>query len=186
MAATQIEILEGEKITASIGTMVAMVSFAMLFASLFLGFAIYRLNSPVWPPMGITKPGLFFPLLSTVVIVTSSFFIEKFNRGLRKIDFFISLTLGVLFLTAQLYLWKDLHQGGLYASSGIYGSLIYTFTWIHAGHIVLGLVFLFLLSPLVIRGEFTNKNILKINSVTKFWHFLAIVWLLMLFFLFIF
>lgn len=190
MKASNAEILEGERITASIGTMVAIISFAMLFASLFLGFAIFRINSPVWPPMGLKRPDLLVPGISTVIIALSSFFLEKFSRSLNKIPnqniYFVALILGILFFSCQFYLWDDLKSQGLLASSGIFGSLIYSFTWIHAGHMVLAISFLLFLIPLILRGDYTNKNKLKILNVTKFWHFLGIVWALMFLFLFIF
>ena len=186
MLASKAEIPEGERITLSIGTMVALVSFGMLFAALFLGFAVFRINSPVWPPMGIRRPDLFMPTLSTLIIALSSFFMEKFSRDLKKGNFFITLTLGLLFLVSQFYLWKNLSFHGLFASSGIFGSLIYSFTWIHAGHMVLALLCLIFLIPLILKGEYTNKNKLKILNVTKFWHFLGFIWGLMFLFLFIF
>jgi cytochrome c oxidase subunit III len=190
MVDTNAQILEGERITSSIGMMVAIISFAMLFASLFLGFAVFRLNTPVWPPMGIKRPDLLIPSVSTILIVLSSFFLEKFSRSLerlpRKILFFVSLTLGILFIVSQFDLWNNLKSQGLLASSGIFGSLIYAFTWIHVAHMVLAVSFLLFLTPSILRGDYKNKNKLKILNATKFWHFLAIVWGLMFLFLFIF
>lgn len=191
MAASNAEIFEGERITSSIGMMVAIISFGMLFAALFLGFAVFRINTPVWPPMGIKRPDLLVPSISTLIIALSSFFIEKFSRSLNtgpssRGAFFISLILGILFFGSQFYLWSDLHSQGLFASSGIFGSLIYAFTWIHAGHMVLALTFLLVLTPVILRNEYTNKNKLKIFNVTKFWHFLSLIWGLMFLFLFIF
>jgi len=186
MQIKEAQIFEGERITSSIGLMVTIISFGMLFATLFLGFAVFRINSPVWPPMGFKRPDLFYPVLSTIIIGVSSFFIEKFSRVFKKSDFFLSLLFGILFLISQFSLWKNLHEHGIFASSGIFGSLIYAFTWIHAGHMVIGLSLLLFLIPLIFKTEYTNKNKLKINNVTKFWHFLAIVWVLMFFFLFIF
>jgi cytochrome c oxidase subunit III len=184
------QILEGERITFSIGMMVALISFGMLFASLFLGFAVFRINTPVWPPMGLKRPDILIPSIGTFVIVLSSFFLEKFCRSLesfpKKVFFFISLNLGILFVVTQFYLWNNLKSQGLLASSGIFGSLIYAFTWIHVGHMVLALSFLLFLTPLILRGDYKNKNKLKILNATKFWHLLAIVWILMFLFLFIF
>jgi len=51
---------------------VTLISFAMLFATLMMGFAMFRFTSPVWPPSGMEKPSLVLPTLSTVLIALSS------------------------------------------------------------------------------------------------------------------
>ena len=47
--------VEGQKIVSSIAMTIVLISFSMLFASLFMGYAVYRIQNPVWPPMGMQR-----------------------------------------------------------------------------------------------------------------------------------
>lgn len=174
----------GEEIVQSIGVIVALVSFAMLFATLLMGMYIMRFTSSTWPPLGMTRPSLFYPLLSTMIIGASSinyFLFEKYqDRGFLM----GTIVLGVGFMLSQLLFWGELHKMGVYASTGIFPSIIYSFTWIHAAHVVLAWV---LLLWLYIKVSSENsKNRLRIKNVGKFWHFLGIVWLIIFFTIFVF
>ena len=74
---------------------------------------------------------------------------------------------------------------GLYVSGGVFQSLFYSLTWIHAAHIASAIVSLFVLVPTVVSQYDQNKEI-WIENIGKFWHFLGIVWLLMYVIMFVF
>ena len=59
---------QGQEIISSVGMSVALVSFAMLFATLMMGFAMFRFSAPVWPPNGMMRPSLLLPGLSSLCI----------------------------------------------------------------------------------------------------------------------
>lgn len=161
---------------------VALISWGMLFATLLMGYAIYRMNSNVWPPMGFEKISLIIPVLSTAVILVSSLFcyktkvlisLNKLEDAKRYLNF--TLITGVLFLGLQTVLWSHLKSTGVYVSSGIFASIIYAFTWIHAAHVIGGLAALIYL---VFQLKNNGKNLFqKILNVEKFWHFLGIIWI---------
>lgn len=164
---------------------ITIVMGSMLFATLFMGYAIYRSNAMAWPPLGIPKVPLLIPTLSTIIIALSSWFayqarswmiLNDMNKAHNQLN--ITLFLGVLFMASQGYLWYSLKQTGIFlGSSGIFGSVIYGFTWIHAFHMLLGLGALVYLK-IVLRPS-TQNCLQKTINVEKFWHFLGIVWLLM-------
>ncbi|MDD0854517.1 cytochrome c oxidase subunit 3 [Halobacteriovorax sp. GB3] len=185
VARTEIRNLEGRKMVSSIGMIVLLVSFSMLFATLLLGYAIYRLTSDVWPPMGMQRVPLFLPTVSTFIIAVSSLSLWKFEKEfeLKKEQillplYLVTLTLGAAFMGVQFKLWASMKAMGLYVEAGIFPSLFYTLTWIHAAHIVAGLLGLLLMIPAIIKQDFDEKATLVAN-VSKFWHFLGIVWFLM-------
>ncbi|MCO4792962.1 MAG: cytochrome c oxidase subunit 3 [Bacteriovoracaceae bacterium] len=185
--------LEGRRLASSIAMTVVLVSFSMLFASLFLGYAYYRITSPVWPPMGMSKVDLYFPTLSTFAILLSSLsfviFKTKYLGGgsAKKTLPWLGLTifLGLGFMFTQFSLWADLSGKGFYASSGVFQSLVYAFTWIHAAHIVMAILALVWLVPTTLKNECTITEENKVNNIGKFWHFLGVIWLLMYFIIFV-
>lgn len=175
----------------NLATNIVLISMAMLFATLFMGYAIYRSNAPIWPPMGMMKVSLLLPTLSTVVIFISSFFcygttasIKKndFSRAHRNLNF--SILLGIGFVALQCLTWSQMKSMGLYAHSGIFASITYALTWIHAAHMVGGLIALVYLKK-ILKPE-TLQLIPKAKSVEAFWYFLEIVWIVMFLTLFVF
>ncbi len=170
----------------SIAMTVVLISFSMLFATLFLGYALYRSSSTVWPPMGLAQVPLKLPLISTSFILISSFtFWRARSQKLQWV--FLTFLLGLGFLISQVIFWKDLKENlSIYPSTGIFGSLLYGLTWIHAAHLILGLAgIMFLLLPYFFK-KMQQKSFATFKNVEKFWHFLGVTWLLILVSLFIF
>ena len=173
---------EGDKIISSIAMIVTLVSFGMLFLTLMMGFAIYRFTAPVWPPGGMEKPSLLIPGISTLVIVLSSIIYMSFEKNISKglsdkKGLTWTLILGVAFMVSQFLFWNQLKSHGIFVSSGIFASILYAFTWIHAAHIVAGLGLLVWLYSALKSAD--SMTAVKVANVGKFWHFLGIVWIIM-------
>lgn len=173
----------------SIAMVVVLTIFGMLFATLFLGYAVFRLTSQVWPPSGMTSLPMMIPTVSTVMIALSSLFLWSFESqykvGLKqKFSLFTSIFFGLAFIVSQFVLWSNLKAHGLFAGSNIFTSIIYAFTWIHVGHMVMALIGLVILLPLIAERAELKPN--RVINVAKFWHFLGIIWLLMFLTIFVF
>jgi cytochrome c oxidase subunit III len=154
-----------------IATSVALISFGMLFATLMLGFFIFRVSNEVWPPMGMTRPDILLPSLMSAVLVISSFGLEKWPK--RSLLFVV---FGGIYLPLQILFWRELRLTGLIASAGIFPSILNAFTWVHFAHTVCAWPYLFL--------SFTRLS-KKHQWVSKgFWHFLTGVWLVLYLLLF--
>ena len=170
---------------------VTLLSGSMLFTTLFMGYAVYRTSADVWPPMGIPRISLVIPFLSTLIIVLSSWFAYQVKMSVRidqleKAHSHLNTTLllGFGFILSQGYLWFHMKQSGVFvATSGIFGSVIYGFTWIHSVHMILGLASLVYLKVALRPGK---PNLLqKTINVEKFWHFLGVIWIIMFLTLFV-
>lgn len=178
----------------SVALIVALVSFSMLFATLFLGYSVYRLTSDIWPPAGMARVPLMVPTISTLVVLFSSLFAwllerEVYTEQKGKAYYGLTLLTGFGFVGCQFYLWSMLESIGVFTNSGIYPSMIYAFTWIHTAHMVLGLFGLLYLGYMLVRNNWLIDGTLelqKANSLMRFWHFLAVVWLMMYALLFVF
>lgn len=170
---------QGQEIISSVAMIVTLVSFAMLFATLMMGFAMFRITAPVWPPAGMVKPSLLLPSLSTFCIFLSSMSFIWFEKNIAdKRGLILTIVLGLGFMLIQTLLWHSLKSQGIFVSSGIFPSIIYAFTWIHAAHIVVALGLLFWLYFSALK-EVSPKSQLQAANVGKFWHFLGIVWFIM-------
>ncbi len=167
-----------------------LISGAMLFATLFMGYAIYRSSATFWPPMGTSRTDLTLPFISTLLITLSSWFCYQVSIKVKagkmasaRTQLNLTLALGFGFLVVQSLLWSHLKAKGVFVSSGIFASTLYGFTWIHAGHMILGLSGLIYLR-VVLNKEDANVLQKSIN-VEKFWHFLGVIWIIMFLTLFV-
>ena len=182
-----------EKMTSSIAMVLTLVSLSMLFATLMLGYVAYRFTSDVWPPLGMERAALELPTLSTVIILVSSltYYLTEtsfLSQKLKQFKVFFSLTflLGVGFMISQMFLWKNLEATGIYVDTTVFGSIIYAFTWIHAAHVIGGIVALLFLIPSLTGKRDYLKGQIWVKNVGQYWHFLGIVWFILYFSIFIF
>lgn len=177
-------------IQSSVAMTVALISIAMMFATLFLGYFLFRFNSPAWPPVEIQGMPKLLPFLSTMVMLASSvayFFMEKkvfTNLKSAKLGWTLTFVLGIVFLLLQWTLWSALKEKGILVSNGMAPSMIYAFTWLHAAHIVLALGSLLWLGYFIFKKN-EGLTVVKLVNVGKFWHFLGVVWLLMYLMMFV-
>ena len=170
----------------SVAMTVTLISFGMMFASLFLGFFLVRFNSPVWPPVEIENAPKLIPFFSTLVMALSSFTYWKMEKAseTRKKFWFATTVLGIMFLVSQWSLWNALAAAGIFISNGQVPSMVYAFTWIHAAHIFMGIVLLLWVGLLLFRSP-VKLTETRLTNVGKFWHFLGVVWLIMYLMLFV-
>lgn len=169
----------------SVAMTVTLISFGMMFASLFLGYFLVRFNAPVWPPVEIENMPKLLPFLSTLVMGISSFTYFKMEKTGEKKKFWIAtVALGFLFLGLQYALWNALAASGILVTNGNVPSMVYAFTWLHAGHIVMALGLVLWLGIYIFRKP-EGLSETKLINVGKFWHFLGVIWLLMYLMLFV-
>ncbi|MCE3013107.1 MAG: cytochrome c oxidase subunit 3 [Proteobacteria bacterium] len=170
---------------------VTLVSGAMLFITLFMGYAVYRTNAPFWPPLNIDKVPLTWPWISSMIIALSSWTCYQARSLAQKGEWksaqlfsLFTIFCGLSFVGTQTLLWRDLKMSGIMVDSGVFASILYGFTWIHALHMVLGLGGLVFLHLTLLKVD--SKNLYKVMNVERFWHFLGIVWAFMFAGLFLF
>lgn len=183
--------MKRSELQSDLAMMVTLISAAMLFLTLFMGYAVYRSSAEAWPPEGMNKIPMMLPLLSTLLIVVSSWFAfqTKVKAGQNnfkaaRLNLHLTLVLGFGFMLSQSLLWSGLKSLGIYTSSGIFASVMYGFTWIHAAHVLLGILALLYLR-FKIHGQ--PQDVMRVvNNVEKFWHFLGVIWIVMFFGLFVF
>jgi heme/copper-type cytochrome/quinol oxidase subunit 3 len=77
-----------EEFTSSLGMLIALGSWAMMFGALFFTYAGVRSRAVTWPPPGVPHLPVALPALNTVVLLASSVAmslgIRALARGQRK------------------------------------------------------------------------------------------------------
>jgi len=175
-----------EDFTRSLGMIIALASWTMMFGALFFIYLGVRSRAVIWPPVGAPRLPLGLPAVGTAALVASSVALEMgaraLRRGRRRVlapAVALAALLGVAFLALQLSVWRGLWDAGLRPGSGSYGSTFYGLTTLHAAHVAAGLLALLVVLWRALGGAYTEHNVVRVRVCAMFWHFVGAVWLLM-------
>jgi cytochrome c oxidase subunit 3 len=86
----------------------------------------------------------------------------------------------ITFLVGQLLAWRQLNGAGYFLASNPANSFFYLITAVHGLHLVGGLVALGRTAAKVLRGAEASQIRLSVELCTIYWHFLLLVWLVLL------
>jgi cytochrome c oxidase subunit 3 len=133
--------------------------------------------------------------ISTAIVLISGITMQLAYNSARKdnvnkIPALITLTflLGVSFFISQIMAYQALIDMGYFLSNNKPGDISVTFLYVISGvhllHIVGGLVLLIVGIVKASKLEVHKKNLNFIKICTTYWHFLGIVWILLILFLY--
>lgn len=173
--------VSGSRSTGWWGMIILILNEAVLFAALVASYFYVRFNTPVWPPEGIKRPELILPVIMTIVLLSSSYFMHRAQRGIRNVDqqglrvgLGIAFVLGLIFLAIQLF---EYSRSEFAPQRNGYSSLFFTITGIHGLHVLVALLMNLVIQLLAYRGHFTATRFLAVENVALYWHFVDVVWL---------
>lgn len=137
-------------------------------------------------------PNFFY--YSTVIVLLSSLtmqiaHVQAKQDNLEWVKIFTGLTLllGLAFIYSNYQGWMELAGKGLALANEMVGgqsaSFFHFATYVHAAHVLLGLVFLLVLLVRVFQFKVHRKNMLFMNISTTYWHFVDILWIYLFLFL---
>ena len=133
--------------------------------------------------------------VSAGIVILSGIFMQLAYRAAQRDDIYripslltITLLCGIAFCISQVYGWFDLIDRGLFFSNKepaeISASFVYVISAAHLVHIIGGLVLLTVGIVRASRLQIHKKNIVFINICKTYWHFLGILWIMLLLFLY--
>jgi cytochrome c oxidase subunit 3 len=164
-----------------LGMVLFVASEAMFFAAFFGGYFTIKANAPVWPPVGTPHLKIDIASLLTVILVISSITVQMSLRSIRggnrarsTVWLGVTIVLGILFLSLQLY---DYSQLGFGLKDGVFGTLFYVMTGIHMAHVIGGVVFLALVFVQARRGRLSATHHDPLAAGAIYWDFVDVVWL---------
>ncbi len=167
-----------------------LLSDALMFAGLLLGYGILRGGATVWrhphqPDYGINfTAGLTFLLIcsSITMVLAYAAAVEGNRKALVR---FLALTAlgGILFLCGQYQeyfgIWHPgLTKRGLVFGDSAYANCFYVVTSFHGFHVFSGVCLLLVMTVRAAMGKYDNGNYNHIEIVGLFWHFVDLIWIL--------
>ena len=175
-----------------IGMWVGLASVAMMFTSLSSAYIVRSASSNDWTPLPMPR----VLLVSTALILASSITLEVARRKLKaglsalyKRWLLVTVILGLAFLVAQLFAWRQLVRQGIYLASNPHSSFFYLLSGAHAVHLLGGLLGLTFLSLRWRRQVTEQASLTKrkaaTDAVTVYWHFMDALWIYLFLLLFL-
>ena len=110
---------------------------------------------------------------------------DKLNLSSRWA--FITLLLGVSFVFIQFNGFNQMVAAGYYftgPTSSIKMSYIFLIAFVHLLHLFAGLISLGLVNYKLIRSKYSSENRLGFELGETFWHFLGVLWIYLVLFMF--
>ncbi|WP_394973458.1 heme-copper oxidase subunit III [uncultured Croceitalea sp.] len=140
----------------------------------------------------IDLPQAFF--ISTALIIVSSitYILAKktAKQGKQKQVtnyLLITLVLGISFIVLQFVGFSQMLESGYYftgPTSNIKMSYIFLIAFVHILHVVAGLISLLVVITQQLRKKYSPENMLGLELGATFWHFLDILWVYLIVFMF--
>lgn len=171
-----------------LGVTLFLMSEVMVFFSFFWAFFHASLSPSlelggVWPPVGITAIDPWsLPLLGSMFLLGSGATctmahnaIVTGNKDRALAGMAATVALGGLFLVLQ---FNEYRLGEFTLADSVFGTTFYMTTGLHGTHVLIGVVFLAVMTIRLARDHFTTTHHLGLEFSLWYWHFVDVVWLL--------
>jgi heme/copper-type cytochrome/quinol oxidase subunit 3 len=198
----------GRATLGKIGMWIFLLSDALMFAGLLLGYGILRGGSANWRPEGAPDFGINFTAGLTFLLICSSVtmvlaYAAAVEHDRKKTAIFLGLTIlgGVLFLCGQFkeyfgiewlghltgveMITHGLTDEGLIFGESARASTFYVITTFHGCHVFSGVTYLSVILVNTLRGKYDGGNYNNIEVVGLFWHFVDLIWILVFTFVYL-
>ena len=166
----------------------------LLFGGLFIVYSVYRYKNPVAFHLAAEELSVFIGTINTIILLVSSATIamsvtaiQKQNKKLALVLLGITISLGLAFLVNKYFEWGEHLTENIYPGSSVlalrgqgdilfYG-LYFFMTGLHALHIIIGLVFIGIISMKIIKNEITFDNHVLLENSGLYWHLVDLIWI---------
>ena len=168
----------------------------LFFTSLISTYVVYRGKSLVgpfpheeWtdPATGkVLEPIFEIPLVTvgTALLLFSSLFVvlalygaQKGNRKMLLGWLAATILCGMFFVGMQVYEFTHFVHKGLTLSRNMFGASFFVLTGFHGTHVTIGVLWLFTMFILALRGKLTPNRSLNLEMAALYWHFVDVVWI---------
>jgi heme/copper-type cytochrome/quinol oxidase subunit 3 len=169
-----------------VGMWVFLCSEVMFFTGLIGSYIILRFGaSSTWPMPGevlnvpVTAVNTFILICSSMTMVKAFAAIEHGDqRGLR-LFLLATAVIGALFVSVQVYEYRELIHHGFLPSSGLYGATFFTMTGFHGFHVTVGVICMLWVTARAFRGGYTLEDHQGVEVIGLYWHFVDLVWIIL-------
>lgn len=165
----------------AVGMFSLIVAESAIFTIFVVAYIYYMGKSDFGPT---PRQVLDVPVLNTVCLLSSSFFIWLAERAIERgqmrrfaVMWTITFALGATFLAGTALEWRKLiYQDGLTIRTNVFGTSFYSLVGLHASHVIVGLALLLAVLLFAITGLLRAEHAYRVKVLALYWHFVDAVW----------
>ena len=157
---------------------------ALLFAGLLVGYGFIRVASPSWPEQSTAFDMNYITLMTFTLIASSWTMVcavsasSAGNKSHLKIFLWLTILGGLSFLGMQVYEWSHfIHEGARLTSNpwGVqqFSTSFFVITGFHGMHVTTGVIILVVVA---IRSALGKSTPMGVENAGLYWHFVDLVW----------
>ena len=166
----------------------------LLFGGLFIVYSIYRFRNAEAFHLAAHELSIAIGTINTIILLVSSTTIamsitaiQEKKKKLALILLFTTILLGLAFLVNKYFEWGEHLREHIYPGSPVlalrgqgdvlfYG-LYFFMTGLHALHIIIGLVFICVITAMIYRDKIKYDNFVLLENSGLYWHLVDLIWI---------
>jgi heme/copper-type cytochrome/quinol oxidase subunit 3 len=155
----------------------------MFFGSLIATYLVYKGRSLVGPyphdlfDIPLTSYSALLLLMSSLTMVLALAAVQHNNRKGSLIWLAATALLGMHFVGNQVYEFAHFMHQGLKLQTNLFGSTFFVLTGFHGTHVTVGIIWLWSLFMMALRGKLPAERSLDVEIAGLYWHFVDVVWI---------
>jgi cytochrome c oxidase subunit III len=169
-----------------LGMWLFILSDALTFSALLIGYSYLRVSTPNWPTPFHLWPSIAFSSLMTFCLLSSSLTMVLGVNAAQRQDragtvkwILATIAGGVAFMVLHLMEWNSLfHEGVTLVSNPWnvpqFGATFFGITGLHMFHVFTGVLYLAGMAVGVSRGKYGEEHV---EVCGLYWHFVDLVWM---------
>jgi cytochrome c oxidase subunit 3 len=166
----------------------------LLFGGLFVVYSVYRFRNAQAFHLAAHELNVAIGTINTIILLISSTTIamsitaiQKKNKKFALLLLGITILLGLAFLVNKYFEWGEHLKEHIYPGSAVlalrgqgdvlfYG-LYFFMTGLHALHIIIGLIFIGVITSMIYRDKITYNNFVLQENSGLYWHLVDLIWI---------
>jgi cytochrome c oxidase subunit 3 len=166
----------------------------LLFGGLFVVYSVYRFRNAQAFHLAAGELSVTIGTINTIILLISSAMIamsitaiQMKNKKFALFLLSITILLGLAFLVNKYFEWGGHIKEHIYPGSSIlalrgqgdvlfYG-LYFFMTGLHALHIIIGLVFIAIITVKIFKNKITWDNYVLLENSGLYWHLVDLIWI---------
>jgi cytochrome c oxidase subunit 3 len=183
-----------DDMASKIGMWLFLFTEMLLFGGLFVVYSVYRFRNSSAFHLAAQELSVAIGTINTIILLTSSSTIamsitaiQKKNKKLALVFLSITIILGLAFLVNKYFEWGEHIREHIYPGSPVlslrgqgdvlfYG-LYFFMTGLHALHIIIGLVFIGIITGKIVKDKITFDNHVLLENSGLYWHLVDLIWI---------
>ena len=155
----------------------------MFFGSLIATYMVTRHRGEGGPTphqilqIPLTSYSALLLLMSSLTMVLALAAVQRGNRRGTRLWLAATALLGMHFLANQAYEFTHFVREGLTLQTNLFSCSFYVLTGFHGTHVLVGVIWLWTLFVMALRGGLPPERALDVEIAGRYWHFVDVVWI---------